>query len=104
MSADPRDGFDFFAPTPQPGSHPGGPVNAGTPSHLAPRTSRWAKSSVTFGPVGRLVATLLLVLPLLFLAAAGLFTFDPFVVAGAVVWVVLMAQGLRHVWQAVRVD
>jgi hypothetical protein len=98
------DGADFFA-TSAPGAASGGrPGWAGTPSHLTQRESRWAKSDVTFGPVGRVVASVLLVLPLLFLVGTGLFTFDPFVLAGAIIYAVLMVTGLRHVWQPVKVD
>jgi hypothetical protein len=95
----PADGeFDFFAPLP---SHRAEPP---TVPHSAPqpKASRWAKSDTTFGPVGRVVASIALIVPFLFLAAAGVFTFDPFVLGGAGIWAVLMAMGLRQVWQAVQ--
>jgi hypothetical protein len=108
-----RDGLDYFAPAPPMGRRPvppapatpvrgTGPLRAGTPSHLQPKTSRWAKSDVTFGPVGRIVTTLVLVLPFLFFVAAGLFTMDPIVLAGAAIWAALMITGMRHVWQPVQ--
>ena len=96
--------FDFFAavaPGPRPTAQPG---LVGTPSHLEARASRWAKSDVTFGPVGRVVASILMVLPLLFLLGTGVFTADPFVLIGAVIWSVLMVTGFRHVWQPVKLE
>jgi len=96
--------FDFFAtapPGPQPMPHPG---LVGTPSHVQVRPSRWAKSDVTFGPVGRVVASVLMVLPLLFLLGTGVFTADPFEFIGAVIWSLLMVTGFRHVWQPVKLD
>lgn len=116
MSSD-SSGYDFFTPAPpgaETGSAPvahrgpmvgptGGPLGrVGTPSHLAPTTSRWAKSDVTFGPLGRIVTTIFMVLPLLFFVGTGVFTGDPFVLVGAVIWGGLMVVGMRHVWAAVR--
>src|SRR3954463_6856875 len=66
------------------------------------RASRWAKSDTTFGPVGRLIATIALIVPFTFLVAAGLLTFDPFVLGGAGIWALLMAMGLRQTWAAVQ--
>ena len=71
------------------------------PSAPVPKASRWAKSDTTFGPVGRVVASIGLLVPFLFLAAAGVFTFDPFVLGGAGIWAALMVMGLRQVWQLV---
>jgi hypothetical protein len=99
MADEPQDGYDFFAPTPLVGQESTAALRAGTPSHLAPQPSRWAKSDVTFGPTGRIVSTVLLILPLLFFVGAGLFTMDPFVLVGAVIWGVLTVKGLRQVWQ-----
>ena len=67
-----------------------------------PKASRWAKSDTTFGPFGRVLSTFGLIVPFLLLTAAGIFTFDPFVLGGAGVGAVLMAMGLRQVWQAVQ--
>ena len=53
----------------------------------------------TFGPVGRLSATLALVIPLAFMVVGGLA--DPFVWGGAGFWVlVVMPLALRDVWKA----
>jgi fatty acid desaturase len=106
-------GYDFFAPAATPSGGPssaasrapGGltpPARAGTPSHLAPATSRWAKSDTTFGPVGRIMTTIFMVIPMLFFVASGVFTQDPFVLVGAVIWGGLMVVGLRHIWAAVK--
>ena len=117
MSSD--GGYDFFgSATPNGGTagssapagsrvpaagQSGGPYGrAGTPSHLMPETSRWAKSDTTFGPVGRVVTSILMVVPLLFFIAAGLLTFDPFVLIGAVIWAGLMFVGMKHIWAPVR--
>ncbi len=72
-----------------------------TPALPLGKASRWAKSDTTFGPVGRVVASIGLLIPFLFLVAAGVFTFDPFVLGGAGLWAVLMVMGLRQVWQLV---
>ncbi|MCZ3388993.1 MAG: hypothetical protein LH645_07680 [Actinomycetia bacterium] len=107
--------FDFFAPdppqgarSPEPGptSLPPSRLGFTPPRELTPvipggKASRWAKSDRTFGPVGRIVASLGLLVPFLFLATAGVFTFDPFVLGGAGIWAVLMVVGLRQVWQLV---
>ncbi len=112
----PMDGeFDFFAApssqtaVPPPaipsamaqariGQSAGRPTVGSAPQ---PRASHWAKSDTTFGPVGRVIASIALIIPFLFLGAAGLFTFDPFVLGGAGIWAFLMMTGLRQVWQAV---
>ena len=66
------------------------------------RTTRWAKTDTTFGPVGRVVATLALLIPLVVMVVGGLA--DPFVWGGAAVWgAVIMPWGLRDVWKAGRV-
>ncbi|MEO8106793.1 MAG: hypothetical protein ABI720_05690 [Actinomycetes bacterium] len=107
--------FDFFAPLPgQAAATPAdGPApllrgQMGVPSLPPPGTngpqgkaSRWVKSDTTFGPVGRVVATICLVVPFVLLVAAGIFTFDPFVFGGAAIWMGLMVMGLRQVWQLV---
>ncbi len=108
--------FDFFAPLPgqsvTPSPAAAAPLAAsrmGLPSPSMaigqapqPKASRWAKSDTTFGPVGRVVSTFALIVPFLFLAVAGIFTFDPFVLGGAGIWAFLMMMGLRQVWQAVQ--
>ena len=56
--------------------------------------SRWRSSSVTFGPVGRIIMTILLFLPY------GLFMMSlPFGVVGMIVWTGLLIPGLRDVWR-----
>jgi hypothetical protein len=63
------------------------------------RRSRWYKSPTTFGPLGRVLCTVGLVVPLLVMIAGGLF--DPFLIGGAGLWgVVIMPWGLRDVWKA----
>lgn len=61
--------------------------------------SRWAKSQVTFGPAGRLVATAATFLPILwFLYYAG-----PFGVMSAAIWMVCAVPWALHdIWQAVK--
>lgn len=83
-----------------PGAGPGRPVTA--PDALPPPVvrTRWRKTPTTFGPVGRLLSTLGLVLPFLFLVVTGVIG-DPFTLGGAVIWgVILMPWGLRDVWRA----
>lgn len=64
------------------------------------RYSRWEKSDNTFGPVGRLVATMLLMLPLpilLMAVASGIG------IVGAGIYVVLIVPwALRDIWQRAR--
>jgi hypothetical protein len=69
----------------------------------ASRTTRWRKTSTTFGPIGRLVASLALVVPFVFFVVTGFF--DPIAWGGAVVWGgILMPWGLRDVWKAGRLQ
>jgi hypothetical protein len=114
MTVPADEGFDFFAPqsassaevSPNAPSVPGRlgftPQAQPTPELPTGKASRWAKSDTTFGPVGRLVATIALIVPFTFLVAAGLLTFDPFVLGGAGIWAVLMAMGLRQTWAVVQ--
>jgi hypothetical protein len=68
----------------------------------AMRTTRWAKTDTTFGPAGRLISTVALLVPLAVMIVGGLA--DPFVWGGAAVWgAVIMPWGLRDVWKAGRV-
>ena len=79
-----------------------GPVAPPARAERAMRTTRWAKTDTTFGPVGRLLATLGLLVPLVVMVVGGLA--DPFVWGGAAVWgAVIMPWGLRDVWKAGRV-
>jgi hypothetical protein len=111
MSSPADEGLDFFAaaksPTPAPSPPaPFGRTGAASPQGLPAlpkgRSSRWAKSDTTFGPVGRLMCTIGLLLPFTFLVFAGVLTFDPFVLGGAGIWAVLMVMGLRQVWAVVK--
>jgi hypothetical protein len=83
------------------GERPGRkPTPPEAPPLWAHRRSRWATSAVTFGPVGRMVASLLLLLPLWwFINYAGVFG-----LVGAVIWILkILPWGLRDVWRPVRV-
>jgi hypothetical protein len=64
------------------------------------RRSRWRKTQTTFGPVGRVLWTFALVVPVpLFLAAGVVGDIFAFGVAG--IWAfVIMPMGLRAVWRA----
>jgi hypothetical protein len=62
------------------------------------RHSRWAASSITFGPVGRLVATALMFLPLWW----SVYYAGPFGIVGLVVWGgVWLPKALRDIWRSV---
>ncbi|MGI4894138.1 MAG: hypothetical protein ACRYF3_03375 [Janthinobacterium lividum] len=61
------------------------------------RQSRWRGSEVTFGPIGRIVCTLLLLVPVY-----PALSFSP--VAGISYLFVLLPWGLRDVWRRVRVN
>jgi hypothetical protein len=76
------------------------PVSA--PETLAPPVvrTRWRKTQTTFGPVGRVLATIALVVPFLLLVAAGILD-GGMTIGGAALWgVVIMPWGLRDVWRA----
>lgn len=74
---------------------------AEAPPSLGPPT-RWGKTPTTFGPVGRVLATLGLLVPLVFMIVGGLVFMAAW--AGALVWlVVVMPRGLRDIWRAGRV-
>jgi hypothetical protein len=73
-------------------------VPASRPQPL--RRTRWRKTPTTFGPVGRVIATVCLVVPVVFLVVVGLYG-DIFALGGAGIWgFVIMPWGLRDVWQA----
>jgi hypothetical protein len=60
--------------------------------------SRWASSPITFGPVGRVVATVLVILPLLWF---GLYA-GAFGIIGLVVWGgILLPWAMRDIWRPV---
>jgi len=76
------------------------PVPAAAPPPPQIQRSRWRKTQTTFGPVGRVVATVLLVIPFLVMLVGGLIG-DFFALGGAAIWlIVIMPWGLRDVWKA----
>ena len=60
--------------------------------------SRWLSSEVTFGPVGRVVLTVLILAPAIF----GIFVSAVFFIFG-VLWLFIVPIALRDIWRAVRV-
>jgi hypothetical protein len=89
-----------------PGALPPGSIMAPTrqaakatlPKHMT--KTRWRKTQTTFGPVGRVLATMALVIPFLFFVAIGILSGGMFV-GGALIWgILLMPWGLRDVWKA----
>jgi hypothetical protein len=63
------------------------------------RRTRWGKTPTTFGPLGRVLLTLALLVPLPLMIIGGLA--DPFVWGGAGFWlVVVMPLSLRDIWKA----
>lgn len=68
-----------------------------TPARANGPTSRWLKSEVTYGPVGRVVWTIILVAPVLF----GIFYSIFFLVAG-VIWAFIVPLAFRGLWQKVK--
>jgi hypothetical protein len=84
---------------PQTWSGPVAPLQRPAP---AMRSTRWAKTTTTFGPAGRLLATFGLLVPLVVMIVGGLA--DPFAWGGAAVWgLIVMPWGLRDVWKAGKV-
>jgi hypothetical protein len=62
--------------------------------------TRWRKTPTTFGPVGRLLATIALVVPFIFFVVVGVLTAG-FTIVGAALWgFILMPWGLRDTWKA----
>jgi hypothetical protein len=107
------DDFDFFgtaarpeaaavSPSVAPSRAPMTPRASLQASGPTPKPSRFAKSDTTFGPFGRMVATVAMIVPLLFFIATGFLTFDPFVFMGAVIWLGLMWVGMRQIWAPVQ--
>jgi hypothetical protein len=107
------DDFDFFGTAARPEAAAVSPSVAPGRAAMTPRASlqatgptpkpsRFAKSDTTFGPFGRMVATVAMTVPLLFFIATGFLTFDPFVLVGAVIWLGLMWMGLRQIWAPVQ--
>jgi hypothetical protein len=72
------------------------------PATLAPQVirTRWRKTKTTFGPVGRVIGTIVLVVPFLLLLIGGILT-GGLTLGGAFLWgFVVMPWGLRDVWKA----
>jgi hypothetical protein len=62
--------------------------------------TRWRKTGTTFGPLGRVLATIGLVVPFVFFVVIGVLT-GGFTLVGAVIWgFVIMPWGLRDTWKA----
>jgi hypothetical protein len=81
----------------------GSPSRASAPPPAAPDTtalmaySRWRKSTGTFGPAGRVVATLLLLVPLpVFVMAASV---GIGLIGGGIYVLVVMPWALRDIWK-----
>ncbi len=85
------------APQPFGWQPPGG---AAEPLPVPRRTTRWRKTTTTFGPLGRVLATIGLIIPFLIMLIGGLVA-DPFALGGAAIWgVIIMPWGLKDVWRA----
>jgi hypothetical protein len=72
------------------------------PATLPPQVvrTRWRKTTTTFGPFGRIVATFALVLPLIFFVVIGVLS-GGLTIFGAGIWgFVIMPWGLRDTWRA----
>lgn len=62
--------------------------------------TRWRKTTTTFGPAGRIMATFGLVVPMLLLVVLGVLS-GGLTIFGAGIWgFVIMPWGLRDVWRA----
>jgi len=78
------------------------PVRAVPVKAVAPATikTRWRKTPTTFGPLGRILATIGLVVPEIFFVVVGILT-GGFTIAGALIWgAILMPWGLKDTWRA----
>jgi hypothetical protein len=62
--------------------------------------SRWRKTPTTFGPIGRVIATIVLVVPEIGFVVVGFLT-GGLTIFGAVIWgFIIMPWGLRDTWKA----
>jgi hypothetical protein len=62
--------------------------------------TRWRKTTTTYGPLGRVLATVGLILPFIFFVVIGILT-GGLTIFGAGIWgFVIMPWGLRDVWKA----
>lgn len=78
------------------------PVRAVPTKTAAPATikTRWRKTPTTFGPMGRILATIALVVPEILFVVIGILT-GGFTLAGAVIWGgIIMPWGLKDTWRA----
>jgi hypothetical protein len=74
------------------------PVAATLPPQVI--KTRWRKTTTTFGPVGRVLATLGLVIPFVIFVVIGVLT-GGLTIFGAVIWgFIIMPWGLRDTWRA----
>jgi len=91
----------FAPPTPTPvGFRSQAPAATAAAARVM-RTTRWGKTQTTFGPVGRVIATLATLLPLTVMVVGGFV--DPLAWGGALVYLVaIVPQAMRHTWQAGR--
>ncbi len=60
-------------------------------------TSRWLRSEVTFGPVGRVAWTLVLLVPIVF----ALF-YNFFFIIAAAIWMAVVPMAMQDVWRKVK--
>jgi len=78
------------------------PTNRDVPVPPLPETrvySRWRGSQVTFGPVGRLVMTVLMLVPMWWFSQAVVGAWP-----GLVIWgVFILPWGLRDIWRRTRI-
>jgi len=89
------------ASVPSPGFRPASAATAGQTA-VVMRTTRWGKTQTTFGPVGRVIATVATLLPLALMTVGGFV--DMFAWGGALVYlVVIVPWAMRETWQAGRV-
>jgi hypothetical protein len=62
--------------------------------------SRWRKSATTFGPIGRVLATIALVVPFVVFVVLAVFT-GGLILGAPIIWgFVVMPWGLRDTWRA----
>jgi hypothetical protein len=64
------------------------------------RRTRWRKTQTTFGPIGRIVCTVGLVVPFVIMVVGGIVA-DPFALGGAFIWGgIITPWALRDIWRA----
>jgi hypothetical protein len=95
MPAEPAASAGVFAPSGGPVVPSAGSFRAAAPAPSADlfSESRWRGGSLTFGPVGRVVLTLAVLLPYpLFIVNL------PFGLVGIVVWTAIVPRAMRDIW------